>query len=52
MKCPHMLIQTTSYLVRIDEFKVTAAKLVDEPFIHCAEARTPRPDKTGSKATS
>ena len=33
-----MLIQTTSSLVKIEGLNVTAAKLVDEPFRHCAEA--------------
>ena len=36
-----MLIQTTYSLVKIEEFRVTAAELVDEPFRSCAEVRIP-----------
>ena len=44
-----MLIQTTSSLVKIEGLNVTAAKLVDESFRHCAEARIP-PSKNRLKS--
>ena len=44
-----MLIQTTSSLVRIEGLNVTTAKLVDEPFRRCAEARIP-PSKNRLKS--
>jgi len=44
-----VLIQTTYSLVKIEEFSITAAKLVDEPFRSCAEVRIP-PSKSRLKS--
>ena len=44
-----MIIQTTSSLVRIEAHNATVAKLVDEPFRQCAEARIP-PSKNRLKS--
>ena len=44
-----MVIQTTSSSVRIGELNVTAAKLVDEPFRQCSEAKIP-PSKNRLKS--